>query len=45
MDLSRIELIKESSLEDLQNNHYLENLIISKVFLYPVLYTNGFIKN
>jgi len=37
MDLSRIELIKESSLEDLQNNHYLENLIIKLGFNTEIL--------
>ena len=28
MNLDRIKFIKESNLEDLQNNNYLENLII-----------------
>lgn len=32
MDLSRIKFIKESNLEDLQNNNYLENLIIQLGF-------------
>jgi len=37
MDLTRIKLIKESNLEDLQNNNYLENLIIKLGFNTEIL--------
>ena len=37
MDLSRIKLIKESNLEDLKNNNYLENLIIKLGFNTEIL--------
>jgi cephalosporin hydroxylase len=37
LDLSRINLIKESSLEDLQNNNYLENLIVKLGFNTEIL--------
>jgi cephalosporin hydroxylase len=37
MDLSRIKFIKESNLEDLQNNNYLENLIIQLGFNTEIL--------
>jgi cephalosporin hydroxylase len=37
MDLSRIKLIKESNLEDLKNNDYLENLIIKLGFNTEIL--------
>lgn len=37
MDLSRIKLIKESNLEDLHNNNYLENLIIKLGFNTEIL--------
>ncbi len=32
MDLTRIKFIKESNLKDLQDNNYLENLIIKLGF-------------
>lgn len=38
MDLERIKLIKESNLEDLQNNNYLENLIIKLGFNTEILH-------
>jgi cephalosporin hydroxylase len=37
MDLSRIKFIKESNLKDLQNNNYLENLIIKLGFNNEIL--------
>jgi len=37
MDLSRINLIKESSLEDLENSNYLENLIVKLGFNTEIL--------
>lgn len=37
MDLTRIHFIKESNLEDLQNNHYLEKLIIKLGFNTEIL--------
>ena len=37
MDLERIKFIKESNLEDLQNNNYLENLIIKLGFNKEIL--------
>jgi cephalosporin hydroxylase len=37
MDLARIKFIKESNLEDLQNNNYLENLIIKLGFNTEIL--------
>jgi cephalosporin hydroxylase len=37
MDLKRIELIKESNLEDLKNNNYLENLIVKLGFNTEIL--------
>jgi len=37
MDLGRIKFIKESNLEDLQNNNYLENLIIKLGFNTEIL--------
>ena len=37
MDLSRIDLIKNSNLEDLKNNNYLENLIIKLGFNNEIL--------
>ena len=37
MDLTRINFIKESNLEDLQNNNYLENLIIKLGFNTEIL--------
>jgi hypothetical protein len=38
IDLSRIKFIKESKLEDLQNNNYLENLIIKLGFNIEILH-------
>ncbi len=37
MDLSKVNLIRESSIEDLENNHYLENLMIRLGFNNEIL--------
>ena len=37
MDLTRIKLIKESNLKDLEDNNYLENLIIQLGFNTEIL--------
>ena len=37
MDLTRIKFIKESNVKDLQNNNYLENLIIKLGFNTEIL--------